>query len=609
MKQKVFIFLLLFLFFGKIFSQEVVTFTGSHNNYKNNNKNNELSDTLEIPFFSDFSENNPLKFYQDNFVSIATNQTILPPSIGAAQFDALNNNNEFYSDAYNISIVADYLTSKPINLNYTQNDSVFLSFFYQPKGLLDPPSENDSLVLQFYAPQDSTWENVWFADNINDVEFKQVFIKIDQEKFLKKGFKFRFYNKISMASQTYPSFVTNCDFWFIDYIYINKNRNFNDVSKNDIAFQQPISFKIDQYQTIPYKHYLNSANNINHNLKIIFRNNDDNLRDIDTMYIVFEDKNNQIPNDTLKLGSYTLVPNNNSNIEKNNISFKFHQNQNFDYISYNMITKLVTDSYDSTSNNIIKQTKKLGTVYSYDDATCENAYGLYGDGTLYSYVAQKYYTYKNDKISGINLYINKTFENHQPYYFYAIVWENNPNTGKPGDIVYEQAGLEIKTEKLNNFQILEFDESVSVTDTFYIGWMKTTEEIMNIGIDKNFSEENKKYYSIYNGVWEQSSIDGIFMMQPIFGNVNWAKDEKKSVSENLKIYPNPADDFINIQIKNHLINPKFQVFIFDITGKNVFKKTFHKNLFQIDLSNFKSGIYSLKIISENIVFNKKIIKK
>ncbi len=604
MKQRL-IFFILVVFAVQLNAQEYTTISGYlEQNFTNNLKN---TDTLQLPFFSDFSEANPYKFYTDNNTSIATYQEILPPSINAAMFDALDESGNYYATAYNQKTRADFLTSKPFYLDYSGDTTIYFSFFYEPKGLLDAPEQNDSLVLQFYAPNSQKWQTVWTATNFSDVEFKQVKIHITDTAFLQKGFKFRFYNVISMSPNTHPSFVSNCDFWFVDYIYLNVNRSYTDNYKRDVTFQYPTVLKIDDYVNVPYNHYKDVSTSVNLNIKINFRNNDDAIREIDSMYIVFEDKNAKLQNDTLYIGSYALVGNNNSNIKKNNISFSFPNNVSADYLSYNMKTVLITDTYDSTSNNIVNQTKKLGTTYAYDDGTSENGYGLFGDGTQFAYVAQQFTSYKTDNITGMRVFFNKTFNNEQPYYFYAVVWENDPTTGKPGNIVYEQEGFEIDHNNLNNFQNFKFNSSVSVSDTFYIGWMKVAPELMNVGLDLNFSGDNRKYYSIYNGEWNASSVSGAIMMQPIFGDINLAStDDLQNSSSELSVFPNPVSDIVNIQVKDSQNNSI--LYIYDISGKIILSKYFTEKT-QVDLSVQNAGIYVLKVISDGQVSTQKIIKK
>ena len=598
MKFKIF-FLVVFFATAHSFGQEILTNTGFVPLSQNKSCKNQ--DTLELPFFDDFSQISEFsKHFSDNSVSIAQTQAKFPPSIGVAMFDALDENGDFYA-GYGQSAQADFLTSLPINLEYQSSDSIYFSFFYEPQGYLDAPDDNDSLVLQFFAPNQNTWQTVWSATNDDDVSFHPVNIKISDTAFLQKGFKFRFYNVISMIGNQYPSFVSDCDFWFVDYIYLNTDRTYNDLIFKDIAFQYPIKFKIDDYLQVPYSHY-QSSSSLNHNYYINFRNNDPNIRSIDSMYIVFEDKNNALPNDTLYLGSYNFQGSSDLHVNNENINFSF-PDVSSDQLKYRMKTVLVTDYFDSTCNNVIYQNKDLTTDYAYDDGTAENGYGLYGEGTMYAYVAQKFYTYKTDRLSGLIAYFNKTYNNEQPYYFYLVVWENDPETGKPGEIIYEQPGLEINHEKLPGFMKWQLDSAVTVSDTFYVGWKKTYQQIMNLGVDRTSTDNNYKYYNI-TGQWLSSTVDGVLMMRPVFGDVNLAKlPNNQGVS--VTIYPNPARDFI--YIKSHE-QENFSYQITDMSGKIFLKGNISQGE-ALDVSDLNTGLYLLVLNNSDFVRTLKFIKR
>lgn len=605
--KHIIIIILIFLHFGS-FSQEIVTYPGQSNNISLKQiKKTKLLDTLNLPFFDDFSDSSKYsKHFEDNFVSVDYTQAILPPSIGTVCFDAIDNNQNFYY-SYSRSGIADYLTTKPINLFFPGDNSIFLSFYIQAKGLMEKPEVQDSLVLQFYAPLLDKWNTVWSKSNDGDISFKQIILKISDDIYLQKGFKFRFYNRVSMPSNQYPSYVSDCDYWFVDYIYLNKNRSIVDTIRKDIAFQNIVKFKFDDYQKIPYNHYKSEYLSINHNFYINFRNNENKARTIDSMYFVFHDKQNVLSNDTLFLGSYNFAGFDDFHLERQNVNFSFPIISD-DYLNLILETKLKTDTYDSTCNNVIKQEKQISVTYAYDDGTAENGYGLYGDGTLYAYVAQKYYTYKDYYMTGMQVYFNKTLNNVQPYYFYAVVWENNDKKGVPAEIVYEQEGFDVNHNRLNNFQTYKFSEPVLVTDTFYVGWKKTVEEIMNVGIDINSTVNNYKFYNI-NGTWKESSADGVLMIRPIFGDVSLANnDEQKSEEILFNIYPNPVENILSYQIEQSL-SKSIDIRIIDLNGR--ISKSQHSNsdYGTIDVSSLSQGFYIFEIIDQNKVYRKKFIKR
>ena len=76
----------------------------------------------------------------------------------------------------------------------------------------------------------------------------------------------------------------------------------------------------------------------------------------------------------------------------------------------------------------------------------------------------------------------------------------------------------------------------------------------------------------------------------------------------ISIYPNPTSQEVNIQNpENSLIK---EISIIDISGKTLLSNKIYSNagLQKIDISNQKKGIYIVRIVTENGVVNRKLIK-
>ncbi len=147
------------------------------------------ADTLALPFFDDFSGHSIFpdrSQWIDDYVFINNTYSDRQITAGIATFDALDNTGHLYANASSDGFEADHLTSKPINLNYTVSDNVWLSFLYQAGGLGDPPEENDSLTLQFYAPLEQKWYSIWKAEGSLDQRFKPAIIQINRTVSFRK---------------------------------------------------------------------------------------------------------------------------------------------------------------------------------------------------------------------------------------------------------------------------------------------------------------------------------------------------------------------------------------------------------------------------------------
>lgn len=124
---------------------------------------------IDLPFIDDFSD---YTGYPDTALWIGkqayVNQSfaVAPPTVGCVSLDAVDERGFIYAHANTTHFSADTLLSRPIRLDSTftpfpmplsPNDSVYLSFYYQPGGGLgkpwntlgDAPEMDDSLVLEF----------------------------------------------------------------------------------------------------------------------------------------------------------------------------------------------------------------------------------------------------------------------------------------------------------------------------------------------------------------------------------------------------------------------------------------------------------------------------
>jgi hypothetical protein len=80
-----------------------------------------------------------------------------------------------------------------------------------------------------------------------------------------------------------------------------------------------------------------------------------------------------------------------------------------------------------------------------------------------------------------------------------------------------------------------------------------------------------------------------------------------SVSESFVIYPNPVKNFVNIALANE---SNYEIVFYDMTGKILVKQVINKQKNdQIDLSDLKSGIYTVKIQIKDEIFTTKIMKQ
>ncbi|MBW8049915.1 MAG: T9SS type A sorting domain-containing protein [Cytophagales bacterium] len=494
----------------------------------------------------------------------------------------------------------------------------YFSFFWQAGGVdanLNP-DPSDSIWLEFLA-KDSTWNWVWGkkgnAINVGDsiaLDFKQEFIAITDNNlaYFHKGFQFKF--------QSFGRLSGNYDVWHIDYVYLYTNDTLND----DFAFSNsPTSF-LSRYSAMPHNQYFvdNSTksaetadiisvttNNLRKQqlsmdvlceLSISNESSIDSLIDIilDTTYFT----PNQCPNKQYQQCQLNALPDENKLTDFNSalkIKYKF---------------KIESDS-TFTSNDTISGFTILDNYYAYDDGSAE--YGI-GINVPFGRAAYRFILNEPDTLTEIQMYFTQLGENHNGKTFKLMVWKHIDTVNAANDDTLYSKDVQILYQgSINKFDSYKIDSLIwdgIVSDTFYVGWMQYTNDILNIGFDKNTNTNQHIFYNVA-GQWIRYDLsEGSMMIRPVFGESGFATaiPEYKTINRSIKIYPNPSDGVVYISAIN---SPSLQgwVYVYDIKGKLIVMQNLlhNNNSHQIDLSGYPDGMYFLKFAGKNLNVNKKLI--
>src|SRR3972149_4903069 len=165
---------------------------------------------VELPFIDDFAKPGiypDTSWWANNQIYTNYTYAINPPTLGVATFDCYNEKGDLYDIVESDFFFADTLISRPINLNFPGDATIFLSFYYQKGGYGNLPEIEASLILEFYAPDDTVWNKVMAIEGGGDkTEFHQALIHINESKYLKAGFQFRFRNRASFNDPLYVTY-------------------------------------------------------------------------------------------------------------------------------------------------------------------------------------------------------------------------------------------------------------------------------------------------------------------------------------------------------------------------------------------------------------------
>ena len=138
---------------------------------------------------------------------------------------------------------------------------------------------------------------------------------------------------------------------------------------------------------------------------------------------------------------------------------------------------------------------------------------------------------------------------------------------------------------------------------------------------QTYTFTNSTAYRYYKWVITENGGSGCSIIQASefsFGNSNYKSNETSNIinsNENtqeqfVSIYPNPATDFVNIELNNTSGNEKTSISIVDLSGKIVYnEETVDVSHLIIATNSFGKGMYIVNIKNDSKIVNTKLIVK
>jgi len=595
-------------------------------------KTNQETSSLLLPFFDDFSKSEVFpdpNLWDDHNVYVNQGFAFNPPNYRVVTLDALDSTGKVYAHATHTPFEADRFTSRPIRLDsifspapraLRKADSIYLSFYFQPQGHGNPPQKNDSLILYFYNSRDSIWNRIWATPGMSIDTFyahhkswwKQVNIWIyDSAQYYHDGFRFRFVNYASLANNVLPSWQSSMDHWNLDYIYLNKNRYHSDTVYRDLGFVNVSTSMLKTYNSMPYTHYSNDpVKEMNDTLYTVISNLDIVAHPSNYSFAVFDGNHQQIT--SYSGGSYPVYPVYDSGYVK------------YKPFARPRITTILPidplgqkDSADFTVRHVIigdytpedrlfdtLEVKQIFRNYfAYDDGTPEAGYGVTPSGSM---AAVRFSLNMKDTLRAVKIYFNSTRSNANEQYFFLCVWDDN--NGLPQNLLYDTIVKPDFAANINDFQTFIFEKPIPVRNAFYVGFITTTDDNLNIGFDRS---RNSSAMNLFNtgGQWLPSQFKGSLMIRPIVGKPLAGVSKDKGNSKNLAVFPNPVIEnviYLSGELLLNGINENFTLSLFNSNGQLVFRSYLKPRL---DLPpSLSNGIYILQIRGKNgdIVYTTKL---
>ncbi len=571
--------------------------------HRSTRKSISLTDTLSLPFFDDFSL--PTVYpdphrWSDSNAYVNTTYGVDPPTLGVATLDAIDKTGALYPHARDFPFRADRLTSRPLDLRGTPVDGFFLSFFYQAKGIADPPEPEDSLCLDFWAPLQQRWITVWHSggDTLSPdtvKPFRPVILPVADTAFLHKGFRFRFRNYASISPpQSDPGANGNCDQWNLDYVLLDRNRFAGDTVMHDVAIAAPLHSLLNTYQAMPWKQFRESfLSEMGDYLPLTYRNNDTVVRNVTREFVIEDLYQHKIVHSYT--GGATNMPPLTTTTYNSTLIYTYDSPAP-DSVVFRVRGYLISDDFDPKVNDTVTYYQVFKDYFAYDDGSAEAGYGISGTGTSNTAVALRFHSYRQDTLRGVRFYFNQAFQDANITSFNIGVWADD--RGTPSDLLYMQYDvLPRYSDSINRFIEYRFDSVVVIPEgDFYVGWRQNSEVFLNVGFDLNLDHSDRLRF-LFNGQWWPSSIRGTLMLRPVFGR----KEVPSSVPlpavaawRPWRVYPLPAREEVRFDYRGEPPLPGTQYRLFDMTGRCVVNR--EGSLSRLPLpASLAGGLYLLVV--------------
>ncbi|MBC8172925.1 MAG: T9SS type A sorting domain-containing protein [Chitinophagales bacterium] len=591
-------------------------------------------DTLCLPFLDDFSNLNVFLdsinttcgdtvyntnrsevypnnlFWTDSNAYINRTYPILPPTYGVATLDGLDKSGRPHNEGVEYG-AADTLTSKPVFLGGTLTGTVYLSFYYQPGGYGDFPEEKDSLILEFRTA-DSLWHKIWETTNTQgevNQAFKIEMIEVSATEYLYDGFQFRFRN--------WASIFGNNDHWHLDYVYLDEDRTIGDTIFRDVSFVNYPSSYLKNYRQMPWNQYKDhQEEEKNSEIEIQIVNNYNDTVNTSYRYTAYEKYSQEEISSTIAISinfepystfftpySTFAIPSTVSGYDEDSLT-----------VTYEYILDPSSDVY--RVNDTLYYDQSFYNYFAYDDGTAERAYDLTGIG---SQLAIEFFANEPDTLKEVYIHWAYVTGSNGNLFFSLIIWDDIDTTLATGDgtVLYQADFLTPKyVDSVNGFyvyQLVDFlgnPTPVVVDGHFYVGWLQTQGDPLQVGFDKN-NIANEYVYFNTGGFWQKPILPGAIMIRPqvggdysIYSGIENRPYPVYHGADQIEVFPNPASGILYFEPGFNAVD----YFVYDYAGKIIMENTLTGNF--IPVSALMPGFYILKIHDrEGRVFISKFIKE
>lgn len=480
-----------------------------------------MAQSLPLPFFDDFSTSTtqagptPTRWLPGSGVYINNTLTINHPSVNMATFDGLRASGQPY-DLLNENAEGgtDTLMSRPINMGgLTAADNVYISFYWQRRGLGEAPDATDSLVLDFLTTS-GRWVRVWSArGDTTNANYTQQLVRIDNPALLHGAAQFRFRARGRQSGAF--------DQWHLDYVYLNKGRSAFDRYVADIAARQPVSPLLRRYTAMPLRQFLaRPAAELADSVTTDVNNLLDNFNLLTFQFT--------IRNETTGGVVQRITPDVSQFIQRlSRLGLARRPVVTGAGLAGQAVLRTTFEAsiasnvpdpipgVDLRQNDTISGVTVLDNYYAYDDGTAELAKQV---NQRLARVAVRFINNQPDAVKGVRIYIPPTRRNQEGQQI-AFSLFNDAGTNAPAQrqLVQQTFPVRYATTR-NGFVDYLFTTPVTVRDTFYVAYAQLDDPPIPVGFDRNSPFRGNTFVNLGTR-WDRApEDDGALMIRPIMNN-------------------------------------------------------------------------------------------
>ncbi|ARK11423.1 T9SS type A sorting domain-containing protein [Fibrella sp. ES10-3-2-2] len=553
-----------------------------------------VGQSLKLPFFDDFSTArqtaSPTRWVAGSNVYINNTLTINHPTVNVATFDGLRQTGLPYAlNDENAEGGTDTLTSLPIDLGgLTVSNGVYLSFYWQRRGLGELPDATDSLTLEFLG-RDGAWRQAWTqGGGTIDNNFTFQLLQVANPVFFHPAFQFRFRSRGRQSGMF--------DSWHIDYVYLNQNRTATNIPLRDRAMRQPVTPLLRRYTAMPLAQFLaRPATDYADTVRSDFTNLFTEFIPINSRFTVRDLVSGQVfQRDTLANRINAL------GLSRNPLAFRTRLPTGLSgrallQTTFNLITQDASNpdvpGLNLTLNDTLSAITVLDDYYAYDDGSAETVKQV---NQRLGRVAVKFVLNRADAVRGVRLNISPTRRDQRGQTILLGIYADNNGQPAAQPILQQPFSVSYATQR-NGFTEFTFANPVNVPDSvFYVAFSQLDDPAIPIGFDRNSPFRDKLFVNLGTRWDRVTDQDGALMLRPVMNNgpaVITATEPTAAAS----VFPNPTAGLINW---SGSLRGAVQLDVLDVSGRLLQTRPLSASQITTDLSDLPDGFYLLRFIDE-----------